>query len=536
MTNPTSGTGAGPVVVVLDDEIETWSDELGLVVTDEERAFARQLVAEHVAELAEQDAIAETHGWGPVEGCEIDPLTPDELVLGLTGPVHEMDLPALASIDPEDLETNKARLAYVTGLDRLAAFVAAKRAQVLVTLAGAEPSGDYLAEVAGEHEVAVARRCSRYAAGRDIDVARSLASTFTRFAAALLAGEISEGHCRTLVERTRDVVDPDVLAAIEARVLSKAKRLPVGRFGDEVVKAVVALDAQSVARHRRARESSRGVYSRPLPDGLGFLGVVDDWTTITTMRTTIDADAAVLRAERGGAAAIPEDDDARLGSCRADALAARVLGEVAEDGSVTWAPRESVQVNLDLVMDLETLRGEEDRLALLEGQPVPAEIARERAGTVRTWRRVVTDPVDGHLLDYGTRQYLPDALRRFVLARDGGCIAPDCSTRSPHRLQMDHVVPFPDGRSDVSNCDTKCVVCHQLKTGGHVTGTDADGSRTWATAWGQTVRIPPRPFLHDPDVGPPPRRRQPPPTAPEPAPVPYPRTPTPRDEDEKPPF
>jgi len=103
---------------------------------------------------------------------------------------------------------------------------------------------------------------------------------------------------------------------------------------------------------------------------------------------------------------------------------------------------------------------------------------------------------------------------------------------------MDHVVPFPDGRSDVSNCDTKCVVCHQLKTGGHVTvtGTDADGSRTWATAWGQTVRIPPRPFLHDPDVGPPPRWRQPPPTAPEPAPVPYPRTPTPRDEDEKPPF
>ena len=52
------------------------------------------------------------------------------------------------------------------------------------------------------------------------------------------------------------------------------------------------------------------------------------------------------------------------------------------------------------MIDLTTLRGEDDRLALLEGQPVPAQIAREWAEVVRTWRRVVTDPVDGHLLEY----------------------------------------------------------------------------------------------------------------------------------------
>jgi len=223
---------------------------------------------------------------------------------------------------------------------------------------------------------------------------------------------------------------------------------------------------------------------------------------------------------------------------RADALAARVLGQVAEDGTLTWEPRDSVQVNLDLVIDLTTLRGEDDRLALLEGQPVPAQIARERAEVARTWRRVVTDPVDGHLLDYGTRQYLPDRLRRYVLARDGGCIAPDCTTRSPRRLQLDHVVEFPDGPSSATNTDGKCVVCHQLKTAGHITITDtrADGSRTWTTASGQTVKIPPRPFLHDPTDDPPPPRRQTPPSAPEPPPAPYPRRPEPRDHDEIPPF
>ena len=262
-----------------------------------------------------------------------------------------------------------------------------------------------------------------------------------------------------------------------------------------------------------------------------------DWGTIKAMQATLDADAAVLRQQRGGAAAVVEDDDARMGACRADALAAHVLGQVGEDGTVTWEPRESVQVNLDLVIDLTTLRGEDDRLALIEGQPVPAQIARERADTVTTWRRVVTDPVDGHLLDHGTRQYLPDALRRFVLARDGGCIAPDCTTRSTRRLQLDHVIPFPDGPSSTANTDTTCVVCHQLKTAGHITVTDstADGSRTWTTASGQTVTIPPRPFLHDPADDPPPRRRNSP-SAPQPPPAPRTTTPEPRDEDEAPPF
>jgi hypothetical protein len=199
------------------------------------------------------------------------------------------------------------------------------------------------------------------------------------------------------------------------------------------------------------------------------------------------------------------DEDARLGACRADALAARLLGAVGDDGSVTWNPHDSVRINLDLVIDLDTLRRESDRDALLDGQPIPADAARELVDAVRTWRRVVTDPVDGHLLDYGTRQYLPEPLRRFVLARDGGCLAPDCTVRSSRRLQLDHVVPFPEGTSSVANTDTKCTVCHQLKTAGHlsVTDTSADGSRTWTTAWGQPVHIPARPFLHDPSDDPP---------------------------------
>jgi hypothetical protein len=525
--------GATPVTVLHDDG----SDDLEYAaawasISDAERAFARELVLAVLAEDLAAEAVAAANGWDPLPCFDLEVPTADEVVESLTGPATEMDLPLLVSVDPAALDSDLTRVAYLQRLDKVAAFVAAKRAEVLVAIAGAESSGAYLSEVAVENDVAVARRTSRYAAGKAIEVARSLTTTFPSFADALLAGDISERHCNVLVDKTRAVADPEVLAAIEMRVLRKAKRLPVGKFGQEVAKAVVELDPDTVARHRRAKETARGVYSRPLEDGLGFLGVVDEWGVISALQATIDADAQVLRQQRGGAAAIAEDDDARLGACRADALAARVLGQVDADGTVTWHPRDSISVTLDLVMDLDTLRGEQDRLALLDGQPVPAEIAREHADTITAWRRAVTDPVDGHLLDYGTHQHLPEKLRRFVMARDGECIAPDCATRSPRRLQLDHVIPFPQGPSSISNTDTKCTVCHQLKTAGHVhvDDTRADGSRAWVTALGQTVRIPARPYLHDPTDDPPPRRpsaRQAPesPPASRPSTLPHPETP-----------
>jgi hypothetical protein len=535
-TSTIVGPEGRAVVVVFDESADSWPVEEGdafWTVTDEQRALARELA---LADLAEDLESAAADGWDPAMVWERDLETPDDLVVGLSGPAHEMDLALLASVSPAELETDAARIAYLQGLDRVASRVAAMRAHAVVALAGPVASGDYLLETSLEHEVAVARRTSRYAAGREIEVARALATDFPGFATALAAGEVSEGHCRLLVDRTRVVADPEVLAAIEARVLRKATRLPVGKFRRDVARAIAELDPDAAARHRRAREA-RTVYSRPLEDGMGFLGMVHEWGVISAIQLTIEADAEALRAQRGGAAAVNDgDDDARMDACRADALAVRVLGTVQPDGTVTWDPRDSVQVTLELVMDLDTLRGEADRVALLEGQPVPAEIAREHADAVRTWRRVITDPVDGHLLDYGTRQYLPGPLRRFVLARDGGCIAPDCTTTSPRRLQMDHDIAFPDGPSSTANCDTKCITTHQLKTAGHLTISDcaADGSRTWTTRLGQTVRIPPRPYLHDPadhhDAAPPkrsPDRPPGPPPATHPAPPPSPGPDTP---------
>ena len=254
--------------------------------------------------------------------------------------------------------------------------------------------------------------------------------------------------------------------------LPKAKRMTPKQFGNQVAKAIADFDPDAASRYRRAREQ-RSVWTRELEDGMSYLGMVHDTSTITAIKATLDTDAHALRAQRRTAAdevretavaagddaeravwassdrdvvlsAIDDADGVLIGACRADALAARILGTTAETGDIDWQPTPAT-TQVQLVIDLQTLRGEADRHCLLDGQPVPAEIGRDLAGYATAFRRMVTDPVDGHLLDYGTLTYLPAPLRTYVLARDGGCRAPGCTSRDPRRMQMDHATPFPDG-------------------------------------------------------------------------------------------
>ncbi|HEY7857441.1 MAG TPA: HNH endonuclease signature motif containing protein, partial [Candidatus Nanopelagicales bacterium] len=153
-----------------------------------------------------------------------------------------------------------------------------------------------------------------------------------------------------------------------------------------------------------------------------------------------------------------------------------------------------------LVIDLATLRREADNLCLLDGTPISAPVGRELARSVRAWRRIVTDPVTGHLLDYGRRVYLPPPLLRFIHARDGLCTAPYCQ-RPASRCQNDHRTPFPEGPSNTTNCALLCDRHHPLKTDRYVSITNghANGSMTWTTAWGQQVTTEPRPYLDTPN-------------------------------------
>ncbi|MBI1378809.1 MAG: DUF222 domain-containing protein, partial [Frankiales bacterium] len=344
------------------------------------------------------------------------------------------------------------------------------------------------ADAAAEQEVAYATRNSVYGASKEIDRGRALKEIFPGFRAALAAGEITERHCTVLVDQTRYITDTDVLARIEAAALEKARTLTASELRKHLDKLIARHDPDATVRANKAA-ATRDVYRQPIGDGMAFLGVTHQAPVIDAVFDAIEAAGKSLRAQRGGAEALRAgNEDAASGACRADALAALVLGDRGEDGSLVYDASRT-QTELHVVMDLDTLRGERDGLALLNGTPIPAPIAREVAAVADWWRRLVVDPVDGHLLDYGTRQYLPAALREHVLHRDPVCRRPGCTRRAQ---EMDHALPFPAGSSDTANCGGLCSRCHQVKTAGHATIEDSapDGSGTWVTRWRQRIRIP----------------------------------------------
>ena len=90
---------------------------------------------------------------------------------------------------------------------------------------------------------------------------------------------------------------------------------------------------------------------------------------------------------------------------RADALA-EICGDLLARISEEYQPhRRSVSVNI--TMDLPTALGLAENPAELAGYgPIPASVARTLSADGK-WRRFITDPVTGNLLDYGRETYLP---------------------------------------------------------------------------------------------------------------------------------
>ncbi|HET6920825.1 MAG TPA: HNH endonuclease signature motif containing protein, partial [Jiangellaceae bacterium] len=118
-----------------------------------------------------------------------------------------------------------------------------------------------------------------------------------------------------------------------------------------------------------------------------------------------------------------------------------------------------------VTIPLSSLIGVDDAPGELAGVgPIPASLARELMAQAAGWRRLLTDPVDGHLVTQQIKTYRPSAaMRRFVLARSGGvCSARGCGAR--HDLQLDHVIPFPDGPTSASNFVPQCPPDHNGKT------------------------------------------------------------------------
>jgi hypothetical protein len=348
-------------------------------------------------------------------------------------------------------------------------------------------------------------------------------------AAALAVGvrqlDPADGACDRY---TGEVVTPDglrrgLVAEVEARVLPKAGRRSLRQHRDAIARAVAALAPKTLEdRHQRACEQRRVDYS-PSPDGMAWLGVYGPAEDLTAIRVMLDAAVDAVRGEDPA-------DSRTADQLRVDVLAqlawsslesGHLGGRGGQDG-VRLGKRHRRAATVNVTVPVSTLIGLDDTPGELEGYgPIPASAAR-RIAAHGTWRRLLTDPASGALLDYGTTRYRPPPdLVDHLVARDRSCRFPTCS-QPARRAQIDHTIAA--GSTGWSTSDRNCGPlcgggCHNGKThGGWRLEQPEPGRFVWTAPTGHRYPVDPeivgpiirRDTLADPPEPQPPELEPPP--------------------------
>lgn len=174
--------------------------------------------------------------------------------------------------------------------------------------------------------------------------------------------------------------------------------------------------------------------------------------------------------------------------------------------------------HIEITIPITTLAAIDDHPCELTGYgPVPAELAR-RIATQGTWRRLLTDPSNGTVLEAATTRHDPGpVVSETLIARYPTC-AWDCCDRPARECDRDHGESFATtGRTELSDLRMYCEWHHIIKdtpAWGWKATNNPDGSTTLTTPTGHRYTtvppargpITPPPAQPDPpaDPGPPP--------------------------------
>ena len=374
--------------------------------------------------------------------------------------------------------------------------------------------------VAGE-ELAMRLGCSRRHARLLVRDGRAFAGALAWTGDALERGQIDAAKARILVDALVDRPVPLALD-VQEQVLGGAARRTPAQLARDVAREVVARDPEGAREHHQVGLARRRVDApKVLPDGMA--GV---WAVLPAIGAA-RLDSALDSLARGARAA---GDERTLDQLRADLLVDFTVGDVegtaacaaltpradaacgcrpaAADGdsrtpgatgAVGPLPREvfrgtAGRTEIRVTVGLSTLLGVDDAPAELDRYgPITADAARALArGGV--WRRIVTDPLTGRVLDVGRTRYRPPAdLITHVQARDGTCAGPQCSARA-ESCDLDHTVEYhrKGGPTSATNLGPLCPREHQVKTDGgfHLTQTEP-GVFEWTTPTGHRYRVVP---------------------------------------------
>ena len=459
-------------------------------------------------------------------------------------------LVALTNIDPLRLSPSE-RVDYLAALEKQSGWLQALMQVAIVAVAGARAEEDR-GKFAGvddpqREEIASALNLPPVTAQSRIDVARTLTQHLPATCIALANGEISSAQATVIAKESaallRKGIDPDQLRFLEEtaiaysefhtptqvtnKVRSIVAKLEPAEFEVVVAEAVEgrrvtfsaqphgmaqimallpAAEAQTVwlaidklarsnrdkglnAEDNRTKESNRASQSTPEPGE----------NSSSQSLEQLHSNNSSLQSQQGSIDSLPGFMRSQLEPLTLDQLRADALSVIAEQFLEKTASENLAHgrpVTLNLTLDLPTFLGLDEKPGILAGYgEIPASTARILA-TDAKWRRFITDPLTGNLLDYGRTTYEPpQALVDFIVSRDRRCRFPGC--RQPARVcDIDHAVPWEEGgETSKENLGLLCRRHHRMKThGGWRLNSFADGSCEWTSPEGKRFLVEARPI------------------------------------------
>lgn len=406
-------------------------------------------------------------------------------------------LSRLSEIDPCSLSAAD-RINYLAALDRQDGWLYALRQRAIAAVAGLQPSeGDgplYGVDEAEREDVSTALRLAPATAQSRIDIARTLVNNLPNTCSALATGEISAAHATVIAREAaiaiRNGAPDSVIFEVEQRAISFAELHTPGQ-----VAARVRTDIAKAIPEEFEEITSRATALRRV----SCYNEADGMSTVVAILPAADAqivmnsiEAFILRQDQLHLSQNKSDTDRTIDQKRADALSTICSNFLSEISETVTPQRRPLTVNV--TVDLPTLLGLAENPGQLAGYgPIPASVARELASDAK-WKRFITEPQTGNLLDFGRESYEPPQhLKDFLIARDRTCRFPGCR-RSALLSDLDHAESWESGGStSPENIGALCRRHHRLKThDGWRIQSFSDGSCTWTSPLGKEFFTPAR--------------------------------------------
>ena len=302
-----------------------------------------------------------------------------------------------------------------------------------------------------------------------------------------------------------DVAAVDAAANAVAQVAAeRAGDLTPTQLRRVVRREVIAVDPAAARERSRRAVEQRRVETGWAPDGMAWVSAFVPAPDAMLVKAVLDAATEPVAAH----------DHRPRDQRRADVLVS-IFRTIADQGTLpcgTSVPgRRGARPQVQVTVAASTLLGLDENPAELAGYgPLPADVARQVAQDA-TWRRLLTDPLDGTLVERSTRAYRPGrVLGGHVSARDQTCTFPGC-VRPAASCELDHVEPWreapaaaaasgdpPQTRAD--NLQPLCKGHHDLKTKGlwKARRSVPDGGVEWTSHLGVRYLVRPQPVLSAP--------------------------------------